>query len=72
MGSIDTRNMSEIPLLDMSWYTSGTEFEKSSFCESLLQAFSHQGMIKLVNHGISEDDIKGAFKWVSTPALTSF
>ncbi|KAL3421016.1 hypothetical protein PVAG01_07461 [Phlyctema vagabunda] len=65
MGSIGigAHTSSEIPLLDMSWYTSGSELERRQFCASLLQSFSHQGMVKLINHSIREDDIKSAFHW---------
>lgn len=63
MGSLG--NMPAIPLVDMTLYTCGSEADKNHFCESLLQAFSNQGMVKVANHSIPHEKIKSAFEWVS-------
>ncbi|OJD40650.1 clavaminate synthase-like protein [Diplodia corticola] len=37
--------------------------EQDAFCEALIEGFSKQGMVKLINHGIPDEDIDGIFQW---------
>ena len=53
-----------IKVLDASILTSGTPAEQSAFCEALVDGFSNQGMVKIINHGISDMNIKKIFNWV--------
>ncbi|KAB2569597.1 hypothetical protein BFW01_g427 [Lasiodiplodia theobromae] len=37
--------------------------EQAAFCDALIEGFSNQGMVKLINHGIPDEDIDGIFRW---------
>ena len=66
--SIIDRIMS-IKILDASILLTGTDAQKSAFCEALVDGFSNQGMVKLVNHGLDNSKIQGIFDWVWLTAL---
>ncbi|EKG15387.1 hypothetical protein MPH_07438 [Macrophomina phaseolina MS6] len=50
-------------VLDGKRFASGSAQERAEFCEALVDGFSQQGLVKLVNHGISDGDIEQAFQW---------
>jgi len=60
-----------IKILDASVLRKGTDAQKSAFCEALVDGFSNQGMVKLVNHGLDDSKIQGIFDWVWLTALHS-
>ena len=60
-----------IKILDASILLTGTDAQKSAFCEALVDGFSNQGMVKLVNHGLPNSKIQGIFDWVWLTALHS-
>jgi hypothetical protein len=49
--------------LDMSLFF-GTEEQKKQFCDDLLRVLKLRGGVKLINHGIPDEDIKGLFDMV--------
>lgn len=51
-------------VLDGKKLAFGSAQDKVDFCEALVDGFSQQGLVKLVNHGISDSDIEKAFEWV--------
>lgn len=55
----------EVPRLDFSTYTNGTEEEQATFCQDIRHSLNTVGFVKLINHGISNDTIDKAFHWVS-------
>lgn len=60
-----------IKTLDASVLRTGTDAQKSAFCDALVDGFSNQGMVKLVNHGLADSKIQGIFNWVWPSALHS-
>jgi isopenicillin N synthase-like dioxygenase len=57
-----------IATLDFNHYQSGTAIEQANFRKDFVQALSSFGFVKLRNHGIPKDVIKGLFIWVSRRA----
>ncbi|KAF9890774.1 hypothetical protein FE257_005643 [Aspergillus nanangensis] len=59
--------------LDFSEFRLGGSEEKQNFSLKLLESFSQCGFVKLVNHGISDEEIEKLFDWASSlstfPAL---
>ncbi len=53
-----------IPQLDFSAFTNGTAIQREQFCSELVAGLSQLGFIKLINHGLSKDEIVEVFSWV--------
>lgn len=51
--------------LDFSKFLAGNPTEKSDFCREFVHDLSQVGFVKLTNHGIPPDQIRGVFHWVS-------
>ena len=65
MGSLPTAAAPyDIRRLDMMALDSPSSETQLQFCQDLVDCFSAQGMIKLVNHGIPESVVEQAFSWV--------
>lgn len=61
-----TKMASPIRLLDgKALGPDASAAEQAAFCDALIEGFSNQGMVKLINHGIPDEDIEGIFRWVS-------
>jgi len=56
----------EIPTLDLSIFTSGTQADKEAWCLDLLEVCKTFGFVKLKGHGFSDEPLSELFKWVST------
>ncbi|KAI9148327.1 2-oxoglutarate-Fe(II) type oxidoreductase ppzD [Paramyrothecium foliicola] len=63
MGSIAFDEKREVPRLDFAKFLHGNVDEQKQLCQRLVWSLSNVGFVKLVNHGISEDDIRRVFKW---------
>ncbi|RHZ66409.1 hypothetical protein CDV55_104884 [Aspergillus turcosus] len=55
--------MAEIPVLDAKKWVSGDDQERLDFARGLRHGLETLGFIKLINHGFSEEDLKGIFHW---------
>ncbi|CAH0052396.1 unnamed protein product [Clonostachys solani] len=49
--------------LDFSKFLAGDPTEKSDFCREFVHDLSQVGFVKLTNHGIPPDQIRGVFHW---------
>lgn len=58
-----------IPILDASVLHAGSEAQRSKFGQQFLSGFLEHGVVKLVNHSLSEDKISNVFRAVSTYKL---
>lgn len=54
----------ELPVLDASNFTSQDPTNRTDFANKLHDALKNHGFVKLVNHGISEDDVSELFAQV--------
>ena len=50
--------------LDLSNFTKGSEPQIQGFASDLLKALSETGFVKIVGHGIHEQEIRQVFEWV--------
>ena len=57
-------------VLDLSLYTHGDSKQKAEFAQALLQNCAQYGFLRLVNHGISDEDVSRLFDWVCCITLT--
>lgn len=62
MGSLTTDV--KLPTLDGSKWLNGTEAERQEFANDLLHCLQRHGFAKLVNHGISDDEVRDLYRWV--------
>ena len=51
--------------LDLSLFVDGSKSQRYDFASNLRQGLARHGFLKIVNHGISEEEISEAFTWVS-------
>jgi isopenicillin N synthase-like dioxygenase len=42
----------------------GSDEEQQTFAQELLEGFSESGFVKIVNHGVSLEDLAHLFAWV--------
>lgn len=56
----------DLPLLDFSHFTSvnSTPAEKKHFADALVQSFKEHGFVRLINHPVPEEVMRGALEWV--------
>lgn len=55
----------DVPKLDFSLFSNGSEQDKYSFAKDLVCSFNKFGFVRLTNHGISPKELAQAFEWVS-------
>ena len=56
----------DIPTLDASTFSSGSDAQRAKFAADLVDIFSRQRFVKLVNHGVNDDIIRELFDWVGS------
>lgn len=49
---------------DLSAFTAGTDEQRRTFAAELLDDYQRCGFAKIVNHGITEDEVRQLFEWV--------
>ena len=59
----------ELPVLDFSAFSDGTSVQRKELCAALLHECKTFGFVKLVNHGISNEEIAALFSWVRRLAI---
>ena len=50
--------------LDLSKFTEGSEVQVQEFTSDLLKALSETGFVKIVGHGMREQEVRQVFDWV--------
>ena len=65
MGVLLNAGNMTLPSLDLSLYVHGDEGQRHEFASELLGSLKNHGFVKLVKHGISDQEIRDLFKWVS-------
>lgn len=55
----------DIPVLDFSDFTSGSQTQQDDFCRRLYASLSSLGFVKIRNHSIPDDVLDQVFDWVS-------
>lgn len=51
--------------LDLSLFTNGNHNTREAFAADLRKELSRHGFVKIVCHGLSDEDIGEVFEWVS-------
>lgn len=54
-----------LPTLDLSLFTNGHHDAREAFAADLREELSRHGFVKIVGHGLSNEDIGEVFEWVS-------
>lgn len=54
----------DIPTLNFRDFTSGTQFQKDTFCSNLYASLSTLGFVKIKNHTIPDEILDQVFDWV--------
>lgn len=49
--------MSNLPTLDFSLFTHGTQVERQELGQALAKSFVDHGFVKLINHGLPDETI---------------
>lgn len=60
-----------LPTLDFSLFTCGSDAESRELAEALVQSFRNHGFVKLVNHGVPEETVKAYMGAVSKAVICS-
>lgn len=55
----------DLPTLDFSLFTKGTEEERRESARQIVDSFRKHGFVKLTNHGLPEETVKAYMKAVS-------
>lgn len=55
--------------LDLSAYTCGSVAQQEAFAQALLRELTQFGFVKLVHHGLSDEDVGALFDWVRSHSL---
>lgn len=55
--------------LDLSHFINGSHETREAFASNLRKELSRHGFVKVVGHGISDENIEKVFKWVSLVAV---
>ncbi|TQS32450.1 hypothetical protein Golomagni_07229 [Golovinomyces magnicellulatus] len=58
MGSVGNKT---VPRLDFSKFLKGGELDKAEFCQDLVDSLCNVGFVKLINHGIQDDELAHIF-----------
>ena len=56
--------MSDLPVLNYAKYAQGIVTERLKFANDLVESFKKYGFVKIVNHGISDEQVQQIFEWV--------
>ena len=56
----------DLPLLDFAKFLHGDPSERLELAEDLVFCFTQHGFAKLKNHSVSDEIVRGIFKWVSS------
>lgn len=51
--------MADLPTLDFSIFTHGTQVERLQLGQALAKSFIDHGFVKLINHGLRDETIAG-------------
>lgn len=54
--------MEQLPLLNLSHFTNGTQEQQDRFCKDLVDSFAAYGFVQLENHAITADTLKSTFE----------
>lgn len=54
----------DLPILDLAALLGGTRTTREELCRALLHECKTFGFVKLVNHGISDEQVAALFDWV--------
>lgn len=54
-----------LPALDLSQFMHGNAQDKAQFATDFCNSLKSHGFAKLVNHGLSDEAVKGLYHWVS-------
>lgn len=54
----------ELPVLDLSHFTSGTEVQQANFVQLLVSSLAESGFFKLIDHGFSKAAVQELFQRV--------
>ena len=64
-----TRLTMDLPTLDFAKWTHGDATDRSQFSKDLAKSLIDHGFVKMINHGMSEEEIGEIFDWVRKPLL---
>lgn len=67
MAVTDSTASLALPPLDLSLFLSGTPAQKKQFANDFCDCLKRHGFAKLVNHGLTDDNVKGLYDWVRSP-----
>jgi len=65
MGSLANDLHRTVKTLDFGQFLNGDPTSQRQFCEEIVNALCSVGFVKLINHGISDEEVDEAFEWVS-------
>lgn len=54
----------DLPSLDFAKWTHGDTADRSQFAKDLAGSLIDHGFVKMINHGMSDEDIREIFDWV--------
>ena len=55
--------------IDLALFAQGSVEERLKLSKSFVEILAKNGFVTVVNHGVSDQLIKGAFDWVNTDDL---
>jgi isopenicillin N synthase-like dioxygenase len=58
----------DLPTLDFSKWAHGKAADRSQFAKELASSLIDHGFVKMINHGMSEGEIREIFDWVKNPS----
>lgn len=61
----------ELQSIDLSLFTKGNDCEKSKFASDLLDSISRHGVVRVVNHGVSEAAVSELWEMVRTAIFST-
>ena len=65
----DISSIMAIPTLDLSLFTNGHDWERQQLAADLLESFTRHGFVKLVNHGVSDQEVSKLFESVCLDSI---
>ncbi len=71
MGSLAENPTQTVHQLDFSRFMDGDRKEQHKFCRDLVGCLTNIGFVKLINHGISDDELREVFDWVRNELILS-
>lgn len=60
----ETNIQTSVRTLDFARFTSGDNRDQSEFAHDLVDSFISKGFVKLINHGIQDEEIRRLFDFV--------